>query len=163
MNITFYFSGKKGSGQFAYFTAGFPFLALVVLFCIAFTLPGKWDGLKFFFWPREGWFGIYKAWTDPEVWYAAVTQSLFSMSIGSGTLPKMGSKNNFRQNIHRDALIIVIADTGMSLLAGKKITKISPSFYTGASLWADMGTGPLPHQVLALLAKPRRALEWREH
>ena len=128
MNSTFLFlSGKKGgSGKFAYFTAIFPFLALLGLFFIAFTLPGKWDGLKFFFFPREGWYGIYKAWTDPEVWYAAVTQSLFSMSIGSGTLPKIGSNNSFRQNIHRDALIIVIADTGMSLLAGKKITKISP-------------------------------------
>ena len=102
-------------------TAGIPFGALLILCGTTCFLPGQWHGLQHFFWPKEGWYGIFLAFVDPKVWFNAITQSLFSMSIGSGTLPKMGSENKFRHNILRDSLIVVGFDTLMSLLAGRKI------------------------------------------
>ena len=59
-----------------------------------------------------------------KVWYAAVTQSFFSLSIGFGSLTTNASFNKFRHPTRRDALIISIADTFTSLLAGTVIFAI---------------------------------------
>ena len=58
------------------------------------------------------------------MWYAAVTQSFFSLSVGFGTLTTYSSYNKFRHNTNKDALIISIADTFTSLLAGTVIFSI---------------------------------------
>ena len=54
-----------------------------------------------------------------KVWYAAVTQSFFSLSVGFGALFTYSSYNGFSHNVYRDALIISFTDTFTSLLAGK--------------------------------------------
>merc|ERR1719507_1627349 len=59
-----------------------------------------------------------------KVWYAAVTQSFFSLSTGFGALITYSSYNDFRHNSYRDALIISVADTLTSLLAGFVIFSI---------------------------------------
>ena len=59
-----------------------------------------------------------------QVWYAAVTQSFFSLSVGFGTLTTYSSYNKFRHNTSKDALIISFADTATSLLAGTVIFSI---------------------------------------
>ena len=59
-----------------------------------------------------------------QVWYAAVTQSFFSLSVGFGTLTTYSSYNKFRHNTNKDALIISFADTFTSLLAGTVIFSI---------------------------------------
>ena len=56
-----------------------------------------------------------------QVWYAAVTQSFFSLSVGFGALFTYASYNGFSHNVYRDALIISFTDTFTSLLAGKYI------------------------------------------
>ena len=58
------------------------------------------------------------------MWYAAVTQSFFSLSTGFGALITYSSYNDFQHNSYRDALIISIADTLTSLLAGFVIFSI---------------------------------------
>ena len=58
------------------------------------------------------------------MWYAAVTQSFFSLSTGFGALITYSSYNDFRHNSYRDALIISVADTLTSLLAGFVIFSI---------------------------------------
>ena len=58
------------------------------------------------------------------MWYAAVTQSFFSLSVGFGTLTTYSSYNKFRHNTNKDALIISFADTFTSLLAGTVIFSI---------------------------------------
>ena len=58
------------------------------------------------------------------MWYAAVTQSFFSLSTGFGALITYSSFNDFRHNSYRDALIISVADTLTSLLAGFVIFSI---------------------------------------
>merc|ERR1712173_21109 len=61
---------------------------------------------------------------EPKVWYAAVTQSFFSLSVGFGSLTTYASFNKFRHPTSRDALIISFADTFTSLLAGTVIFAI---------------------------------------
>ncbi len=43
-----------------------------------------------------------------KVWYEAVTQMFFSLSVGFGSLITYSSYNNFRHNTYRDALIISV-------------------------------------------------------
>jgi len=104
--------GVSSSGKVAYFTALFPYSVMLTLLVRGLTLPGAMDGIYFFFNPE--WHRLY----DPKVWYAAVTQSFFSLGIGFGCLSTFSSYNKFNHNIYRDATIISIADTFTSVLAG---------------------------------------------
>ena len=52
------------------------------------------------------------------MWYAAVTQSFFSLGACFGPLTTYGSYNKFSHNTNRDALIVSFADTATSILAG---------------------------------------------
>jgi len=76
------------------------------------TLPGALEGIVFLFTPQ--WHRLY----DPKVWYAAITQSFFSLGIAFGGLITFSSYNKYRHNIYRDATIISVTDSLTSLLAG---------------------------------------------
>ena len=56
-----------------YFTAGFPYIVLVIFFGRAITLKGAADGLRFLFTPQMG------KLLDPIVWLDAATQ-IFTLS-----------------------------------------------------------------------------------
>jgi len=104
--------GVSSSGKMAYFTAIFPYTVMLMLLVKGLTLPGALDGIIFLFtpdWPKL---------LEIKVWYAAVTQSFFSLAIGFGSLTTFSSFNKFRHNVYRDATIISVADTLTSLLAG---------------------------------------------
>ena len=81
----------------------------------AFTnfILGAIDGIMFFITPQWG------ELLNVKVWYAAVTQSFFSLSVGFGALFTYSSYNDFKHNVYRDALIISFTDTFTSVLAGK--------------------------------------------
>ena len=110
--------GVGGQGKVAYFTAIFPYLVLLTLLVRGLTLPGAGAGLALFFTPQ------WKKILEPGVWYAAVTQSFFSLSVGFGSLTTYASFNKFRHPTSRDAMIISLADTFTSLLAGTVIFAI---------------------------------------
>lgn len=67
--------GVKSSGKASYVLAIFPYVVLSILFVRALTLPGSLNGIKYFLTPQ--WDRIF----DPKVWYAAVTQVFFSLSV----------------------------------------------------------------------------------
>lgn len=104
--------GVSSSGKVAYFTSLFPYAVMICLLIRGLTLPGALDGIIFLFTPQ--WEKLY----EPKVWYAAVTQSFFSLGIGFGCIITFSSYNRFHHNIYRDATIISIADTMTSTLAG---------------------------------------------
>lgn len=110
--------GVQSSGKVAYFTALFPYVVLFTLLGRGASLPGAKDGILYFITPQ------WEKLADPSVWYAAVTQSFFSLSVGFGAIISFGSYNSFKQNIYRDAWIISLADTLTSLLAGFTIFSI---------------------------------------
>ena len=114
-------SGLRGQGKVSYFTAIVPYVILIIMLVKGLTLDGAWNGIKFFFTP---------VWKDEEekitllnleVWYAAITQSFYSLTIGFGCLGTYAKYNKFRHPTSRDALIISFADCFTSILAGTVI------------------------------------------
>ncbi|XP_043652864.1 sodium-dependent nutrient amino acid transporter 1 isoform X2 [Drosophila teissieri] len=104
--------GVKSSGKASYFLALFPYVIMGVLLVRAVTLPGSIDGIYYFIKPQ--WEKIL----DPKVWYAAVTQCFYSLSVCFGNIIMYSSFNKFGHNVHRDAAIVTGLDTMTSLLAG---------------------------------------------
>lgn len=104
--------GIKSSGKISYFLAMFPYVVLITLLIRAATLKGTWDGIKYFITPD---FGML---LNPKVWYSAITQLFFSLSVGQGTIIMFSSYNPFDHNIYRDAMIVTTMDTFTSLLGG---------------------------------------------
>merc|ERR1711988_934833 len=104
--------GVSSSGKVAYFTAIFPYLVMFTLLIRGLLLPGAIDGIIFLFTPK------WEKLLELKVWYAAVTQSFFSLSIGFGSVITFSSYNKFNHNIYRDATIISFMDTMTSMLAG---------------------------------------------
>jgi len=110
--------GIASSGKVAYFTAIFPYVVLITLLIRGVTLDGAIDGIIYFIKPQ------WEKLLLPEVWYAAVTQCFFSLSIGFGPIIMFSSYNPFKHNIYRDATIVSFMDTFTSLLAGVTIFSI---------------------------------------
>ncbi|XP_073845900.1 sodium-dependent nutrient amino acid transporter 1-like isoform X1 [Musca autumnalis] len=106
------FKGVKSSGKASYFLAIFPYIVMAVLLVRAVTLPGSLDGIIYFI--KPDWSKIL----DPKVWYAAVTQCFYSLSVCFGNIIMYASYNKFGHNVHRDATIVTGLDTCTSLLAG---------------------------------------------
>ncbi|XP_058984385.1 sodium-dependent nutrient amino acid transporter 1 isoform X1 [Musca domestica] len=104
--------GVKSSGKASYFLAIFPYIIMAVLLIRALTLPGSVDGIIYFI--KPDWSKIL----DPKVWYAAVTQCFYSLSVCFGNIIMYSSYNKFGHNVHRDATIVTGLDTCTSLLAG---------------------------------------------
>ncbi|XP_016945680.2 sodium-dependent nutrient amino acid transporter 1 isoform X1 [Drosophila suzukii] len=104
--------GVKSSGKASYFLALFPYVIMGVLLVRAVTLPGSLDGIYYFIKPQWGKI------LDPKVWYAAVTQCFYSLSVCFGNIIMYSSFNKFGHNVHRDAAIVTGLDTMTSLLAG---------------------------------------------
>lgn len=89
------FQGVKSSGRFSYFLAIFPYVVLISLLIRAVTLDGAIDGILYFITPK--WSKLLK----PTVWYAAVTQCFFSLSVCFGGIITYSSHNDFKYNIYR--------------------------------------------------------------
>ncbi|XP_063861923.1 sodium-dependent nutrient amino acid transporter 1-like isoform X2 [Scylla paramamosain] len=104
--------GIKSSGKTAYFTALFPYAVLLTLFIRGVTLPGSLKGILFFLTPH------WEELLTPKVWFAAVNQAFFSLSIGFGVVNTFASYNNFRNNVYLDATIISYTDAFTSVFAG---------------------------------------------
>uniref|UniRef100_A0A1I8M2C5 Transporter n=1 Tax=Musca domestica TaxID=7370 RepID=A0A1I8M2C5_MUSDO len=104
--------GIKSSGKASYFLAIFPYVIMLVLLVRSLTLPGAFDGVLFFLTPQ------WDRLLDAKVWYAAVTQVFFSLTVCYGIILMYASFNRFRQNIYRDCNIVTSLDTCTSLLSG---------------------------------------------
>ena len=114
--------GGVGGGIEKVCSVGMPALFVILLICIirACTLPGAVDGLKYMFVP--GWAlenGVIKEAPDLlTVLSTAGGQMFFSLSLGMGAMITYGSYLNKKENIEKNALLIVIMDTMVALMAG---------------------------------------------
>uniref|UniRef100_A0A2M3YZL4 Sodium-dependent nutrient amino acid transporter 1 n=1 Tax=Anopheles braziliensis TaxID=58242 RepID=A0A2M3YZL4_9DIPT len=104
--------GAKSTGKASYFLAIFPYVIMVVLLIQTMMLEGAWNGIWYFFKPD------WEKLKSVEVWYEAVTQCFFSLSVCYGGIVAYSSFNNFRNNVYRDAVIISWLDTFTSIIAG---------------------------------------------
>ena len=114
--------GGVGGGIEKVCSVGMPALFVALLICIirACTLPGAVDGLKYMFVP--GWAvanGVIEEAPDfLTVLATAGGQMFFSLSLGMGAMITYGSYLNKKENIEKNALLIVIMDTMVALMAG---------------------------------------------
>nr|CAI5847612.1 unnamed protein product [Callosobruchus analis] len=104
--------GIKSVGKVIYFTAVFPFVILFVLLIRGLTLPGAWDGVYFYIWPKWDELRNLKVWAD------AAMQIFFSLGPGWGGIINISSYNDFKNNSKLDSIIIPIVNCGTSILAG---------------------------------------------
>ena len=114
--------GGIGGGIEKVCSVGMPALFVMLLICIirACTLPGAVNGLKYMFVP--GWAvanGVIEEAPDfLTVLATAGGQMFFSLSLGMGAMITYGSYLHKKENLQKNALLIIIMDTMVALMAG---------------------------------------------
>ena len=114
--------GGIGGGIEKVCSIGMPALFIALLICIirSCTLPNAVDGLKYMFIP--GWAVangvIAKAPNFFEVLSTAGGQMFFSLSLGMGAMITYGSYLDKKENLEKNAILIVVMDTLVALMAG---------------------------------------------
>ena len=114
--------GGIGGGIEKVCSVGMPALFVALLICIirACTLEGAVNGLKYMFVP--GWAVangvIPEAPNFLTVLSTAGGQMFFSLSLGMGIMITYGSYLDKKQNVEKNALVIVVCDTLIALMAG---------------------------------------------
>ena len=114
--------GGIGGGIEKVCSVGMPALFIALLICIirSCTLPNAVDGLKYMFVP--GWAVangvIEKAPSFFEVLSTAGGQMFFSLSLGMGAMITYGSYLDKKEHLEKNAILIVVMDTLVALMAG---------------------------------------------
>ena len=114
--------GGIGGGIEKVCSVGMPALFVALLICIirACTLPDAVNGLKYMFVP--GWAVangvIEKAPSFFEVLSTAGGQMFFSLSLGMGAMITYGSYLDKKENLEKNAILIMVMDTLVALMAG---------------------------------------------
>ena len=114
--------GGVGGGIEKVCSVGMPALFIILLICIirACTLPGAVDGLKYMFVP--GWaleHGVIDKAPDLlTVLSTAGGQMFFSLSLGMGAMITYGSYLDKKENLQKNAILIIVMDTLVALMAG---------------------------------------------
>lgn len=91
-----------------------PTLFVIILLLVArgVTLDGAEKGLKFLFAPD------FAKIMDTKVWLTALGHAFFTLSIGMGAMLTYGSYLDKGENLLKSALMIILLDTVVALLAG---------------------------------------------
>ncbi len=114
--------GGVGGGIEKVCSVGMPALFVMLLICIirACTLEGAVDGLKYMFVP--GWAVengvIEEAPSFFQVLSTAGGQMFFSLSLGMGAMITYGSYLDKKENLQKNAILIIVMDTLVALMAG---------------------------------------------
>ena len=114
--------GGVGGGIEKVCSVGMPALFVALLICIirACTLPGAVNGLKYMFVP--GWAvanGVIEEAPDfLTVLATAGGQMFFSLSLGMGAMITYGSYLQKKENLQKNAILIIVMDTLVALMAG---------------------------------------------
>ena len=114
--------GGMGGGIEKVCSVGMPALFVMLLICIirACTLEGAVNGLRYMFVP--GWAVangvIEKAPDFLTVLATAGGQMFFSLSLGMGAMITYGSYLQKKENLQKNAILIIVMDTLVALMAG---------------------------------------------
>ena len=114
--------GGVGGGIEKVCSVGMPALFVALLICIirACTLENAVDGLKYMFIP--GWAVangvIAEAPNFLKVLSTAGGQMFFSLSLGMGAMITYGSYLQKKENLQKNAILIIVMDTLVALMAG---------------------------------------------
>ena len=108
----FIYKGPERLGKLVKWTVIIPWGLLMILFIRGVSLPGAINGLNFYLKPN------FAALADGEVWFAAVSQIAFTLSLGMGIMFAYGSYNPRDEDINNNAIITSLANCGTSFFAG---------------------------------------------
>ncbi|XP_014233654.1 sodium-dependent nutrient amino acid transporter 1-like [Trichogramma pretiosum] len=104
--------GIKSSGKAVYFLTSFPYIVMLGLLVRSVTLEGAGTGILYLFKPQ------WDMLLNPGVWYAAVSQCFFSLTICFGAIVMFSSHNRFEHNVYRDTQIVTTMDMITSTISG---------------------------------------------
>jgi solute carrier family 6 amino acid transporter-like protein 5/7/9/14 len=104
--------GIQSSGKAVYITSTFPYLVLTILLSIGLTKEVSVEGIKYFVTPQ------WEKLKEVTVWKDAATQIFYSLSASWGGLITLASYNDFHNNILRDTMVVVLANSATSIFAG---------------------------------------------
>ena len=125
--------GGVSGGIEKFNSVGMPalFVMLVIIIARSVTLPGAVEGLKFMFVPGyavQGGF-IEEAPGLLTVLATAGGQMFFSLSLAMGAMITYGSYLSKEENLVKNSVIIVIADTMVALMAGLAVIPAAVATY----------------------------------
>lgn len=149
--------GIASSGKVVYVTATLPYVALVVFFFRAVTLPNAGTGVEFFVKPD------FSLLLDGEVWLRAVVQIFYSLGVGFGSLIAFASYGKKDSDFALDAAKVSFINCGTSVFAGfvvfpilgflaQELSEINPCI-NGNDL-SDLSSVGLSGTGLAFIAFP---------
>jgi len=87
-------------------------IALIIFTIRGLTLPGAMDGIERYLNPN------FSQLANPELWFGALSQVAFSLSLGMGTMIAYASYLPKGSEVNTNAIIASLADTGTAFLAG---------------------------------------------
>nr|CAD2166813.1 unnamed protein product [Meloidogyne enterolobii] len=114
--ILVFFGVFKGLGSIGWavsITATVPYLLLIILLLRGISLKGAYSGLLYLFTIPD----IRRLWCL-RIWRKAAECVFYSLGIDAGPLISMASFSRYRNNIYRDAVLLVIIDSFTSILCG---------------------------------------------
>lgn len=105
--------GIRTSGKVLYVTVGVAYIILPFLLVFSYATSEKVQWLDSFANYLE--VDSAKLW-ERDMWVKAATQAMYSLGLAQGGINTLASYNTFRQNILRDAILLVFVDTVTSLM-----------------------------------------------
>ncbi|KAI6226295.1 Sodium-and chloride-dependent glycine transporter 2 [Aphelenchoides fujianensis] len=109
------FKGIGVIGWATSFTATIPYFILVILLIRGSTLEGANKGLYYLFYPD-----FEKLW-NIKIWKAAAEQIFYELGIDAGPLISMASFSRYRNNVYRDAFLLVVINSLTSVLCATAV------------------------------------------
>ncbi|CAJ0577866.1 unnamed protein product, partial [Mesorhabditis spiculigera] len=107
--------GVKSMGKASFITTPVPYLIVGAFFIRSLFLDGMEIGLYAYLVPN------FDKLADLSTWRAALYQCCMSLTVGYGGLHTMASYNRPDHNSFRDAWIVVLADSLMSIIGGSAV------------------------------------------
>lgn len=110
--------GARVIGRISIWLVCIPWLLLIVLVVRGLTLPGAIDGLNYYLTPN------FAALGDGDVWFAALSQIAFTLSLGMAGMYAYGSFIAKKADVTNSALITSFSNCATSFFAGFAVFSI---------------------------------------
>uniref|UniRef100_A0A8R1HMA4 Transporter n=1 Tax=Caenorhabditis japonica TaxID=281687 RepID=A0A8R1HMA4_CAEJA len=108
--------GAKVMGKISYVAVILPYVIVAILFVRGITLDGAGDGISYYLGKPD-----FSKLGHAKTWIEALKQLCFSLSVGHGALMSLAAYSKKHHNVFRDASIVIIGDTCMSLVGGAAV------------------------------------------